>query len=88
MANEDALYGAVKYFLDRLQTDPDVYWFCGPGTQVFSLMCEAEAAHLGRDVEQVKTARMQDLQPAHRKREPEVERLRDLVDRLRRGEAA
>ena len=50
------LYEAVKYTLDRAQEDPDLGYYCGPGMQVFLLLCRAEAAHLGEPLEVVEMA--------------------------------
>ena len=80
---EAALYEAVKYSLDRSQTDPDFRYECGPGTQAFYLLCKAEAAYLGRPLKEVEKERRRYLQPAHRQREPEVELLRKRVKEIR-----
>jgi hypothetical protein len=78
-----ALCEAVKYVLDRSQTDPDLGYYLGPGTQAFYLLCKAEAAHLGKPLQEVEAQRRKDLQPAHCKREPEVLRLRKELDEAR-----
>jgi len=56
MPNPDsaaALYEAVKYVLDRSQTDPDLGYYLGPGMQAFYLLCKAEAAHLGKPLPEI-----------------------------------
>ncbi len=77
-----ALYEAVKYALDRSQTDPDLGYYLGPGTQAFYLLCKAEAAHLGQPLAEIEKERRRDLQPAHSKRAPEVLELRERVREL------
>lgn len=79
----EALYEAVKYVLDRSQTDPDLGYYLGPGMQAFYLLCKAEAAHLGRPLAEVEKERRRDLQPQHARREPEVVRLRNELEELR-----
>jgi hypothetical protein len=79
-----ALYKAVKYVLDRSQTDPDLGYQVGPGMQSFFLLCEAEAAFLGKPLTEVEPQRRKDLQPEHCKREPEVLRLRKELEEARR----
>jgi hypothetical protein len=78
----EGLYEAVKYVLDRSQTDPDLGYYIGPGTQAFYLLCKAEAAHTGKPLEQVERERGRDLQPEHSKRDPEVLTLRERVQEL------
>lgn len=78
-----ALYEAVKYVLDRSQTDPDLGYYLGPGMQAFYLLCKAEAAYLGKPLAEVEAQRRKDLQPAHCKRDPEVLRLRKELDEAR-----
>lgn len=79
-----ALYEAVKYVLDRSQTDPDLGYYLGPGMQAFYLLCKAEAAHLGKSLQEVEAQRCKDLQPAHCKRDPDVIRLRAELEEARR----
>jgi hypothetical protein len=81
-ANVD-LYAAVKHVLDQIQENPDVRYYCGWGTQIFYLLIRAEAAHLGKPLEEIENERMNDRQPSYRKREPEVLRLREKLDELR-----
>jgi len=78
------LLAAVSYTLDRIQEDPNLRYYAGYSTQVFYLLVRAEAAVLGKSVEDVEKTRRRDLQPAYRKTEPEVLRLRDQLDELRR----
>jgi hypothetical protein len=80
-----ALYEAVKYTLDRSQTDPDLGYYLGPGMQAFFLLCKAEAAFSGQPLADVEAGRRRDLQPAHRKREPEVLELRRRLEEAQRG---
>lgn len=79
----DQLYAAVKHTLDQIQENPDVHYYCGWGTQIFYLLIRAEAAHLGKPLDEVETERRKDRQPSYRRREPEVLRLRDKLDELR-----
>lgn len=48
---------AVKYVLDRAQTDADLGYLIGPGTQTFEMLCAAEAARTGEPIEAVKAKR-------------------------------
>ncbi len=79
---EEKLYAAVKYALDRGQKDPDFGYVCGWGSQTFKLLCQAEASYLGKDVEEVERERNRDLQPEHRRREPDLVVLRQKVSEL------
>lgn len=74
---------AVRYILDRIQTDPDFYWVSGPMTQTFHLLCVAESEFTGKRLDQVEAERSRDLQPPHRKRDPEVLTLRKELETLR-----
>lgn len=38
---------AVKYILDVLPGHPELSWYLGPGTEMFRLLCDAEAQRLG-----------------------------------------
>lgn len=75
---------AIKYTLMRIQTDPNVGYYCGVGTQVFYLLCKAEAVLDGRELAQVETDRRVNLIPAHRQQKPDVELLREDLEELRR----
>lgn len=74
---------AIRYLLNRIQTDPDMYYYCGWGTESFYRLCQAEAAITGEALKVVEGRRRKDLQPEHRKREPEVEVLRRMLDEAR-----
>lgn len=74
---------AVVYLLSRAQTDPDLGYLLGPGTESFERLCRAEAALLGEDVAAVRARRSRDLQPEHRWREPDVVVLRRERDAYR-----
>lgn len=76
-SERDQLYAAVKHTLDQIQENPDVGYYCGWGTQIFYLLIRAEAAHLGKPLDEVEAERRKDRQPAYRRRDPEVHRLRD-----------
>jgi hypothetical protein len=80
----DQLYAAVKHTLDQIQENPDLHYYAGYGTQVFYLLIRAEAAHLGKPLDEVEHERRKDRQPSYRRREPEVLRLRDQLGELRR----
>ncbi len=79
------LYRAVKYALDRSQTDPDFRWVCGWGTEAFHRLCNAEAAYLDKPLEEIERQRMIDLQPDYRKRDPEILVLRKRIEELEAG---
>lgn len=78
----EMLYAAVKHALDRSQVDPDFGYYCGPFTETYELLCAAEAAHLGRPVDEIKRWRGPDLQPLYRKRDPEVLNLRRAITQV------
>lgn len=82
--DREVLYAAVNHVLDQIQVNPDVRYYCGYGTQIFYLLVRAEAAFLGKDLQEVEASRRKDLQPSYRRREPEVINLRDKIDELRR----
>jgi hypothetical protein len=82
MSAQETLYRAVKYALDRTQTDPDFRWVCGWGTEAFHRLCVAEAEHLGKPLEEIEKTRTVDLQPDYRKREPEILVLRKRIEEL------
>lgn len=75
---------AVNYILDRIQTDPDVYYYLGPGTESFALLCAAEAARTGEPTDEVRKRRRKDLQPEYRRRQAKVV---ELEERIESGEA-
>jgi hypothetical protein len=83
IAAAPTLLKAVRYMLDRIQTDPNVRYYCGSGTQSFYELIQAEAAALGLPLAEVEAERRQDRQPPYRKVEPEVIRLREQLDELR-----
>ena len=56
-ALETALYEAVKYALDRQQTDGDFGYVAGWGTETFYRLVRAEAAFLGEEVPIVEARR-------------------------------
>lgn len=75
------LYDAIKYTLNRMQMEPEFRWHM-LDTETFARLTTAEAAYLGRDVDEVRALRERDLQPEYRVREPECvvnrDRVRDL----------
>lgn len=83
MTERDQLYAAVKHTLDQIQENPDVRYYCGWGTQIFYLLIQAEAAHLGKPLAEIEAERRKDRQPAHRRRAAEVLRLMEQRDALR-----
>lgn len=74
---------AITYVLDRAQTDPDLGYLVGPMTEVFRLLCQAEATARGESLGAVEARRGKSLVPPHREKRPEVLRLRDEAERLR-----
>jgi hypothetical protein len=74
---------AVKYLLDRVQHDPDLRYYCGPGTQAWHLLCWAEAARTGEPIEKVEAERARDLQPDYDRRKPRVVELETELKSLR-----
>lgn len=47
---------AIAYTLRRIQSDPNVGWYLGIGTQTFGLLTEAYATCYGQPLEQVRRA--------------------------------
>lgn len=78
----EALYRAVRHVLDRAQTDPDLGYQAGPGTEAFRLLVAAEAQHLGVDADELAVERGRDLQPAYRRRRARVLELQEQNDWL------
>lgn len=79
----DAAEKACEYILRRMQEDPDVRYYLGPGTESYRLLCVAAAEWTGMPLAEVERKCAIDCQPAHRKREPEVLRLRKEIEALR-----
>lgn len=79
------LYDAVSHILDRIQSDPDVHYYCGFGTETFARLCRAEAAVTGEPEAVVRERRSKDMQPGYRSRGPEVVELRERVRELERS---
>lgn len=75
---QDALYRAVKYALDRIQTDGDLGYIAGFGTETFRRLCVAEAAFLGQPYEKIETRRMEQRW----RREPVAVELRRRLDEI------
>lgn len=80
---ERLLYDAVRYALNRVQTDPEFRWHM-LHTETFERLVLAESAYTGRPKEEVSEARMQDRQPEYRRRD----RARCDLDRDRRHRGA
>lgn len=74
---------AVRYILNRRQTDPDLGYLIGSMTESFDLLCRAEAETTGKPLNEVASARRRDLQPEYRKRAAEVVTLRKELEALR-----
>jgi hypothetical protein len=78
---------ACAHILSLSQTNPDVGYLIGPATESFELLCAAQAEYTGEPLEQVERERGRDLQPEHRKRQPDVvvlkARVQDLIAALR-----
>jgi hypothetical protein len=75
----EALYGAVRYLLDRIQTDGDLGYAAGFGTEAHRLLCLAEAAHLGEAYAEVETKRRK----TSWRNEPRVLELQAELEKLR-----
>ena len=67
---------AIKYILERIQINPDLRYYAGPGSEIFHLLVQAEAEIENKTALEVETKRSEDTQPKHRKRKPEVLELR------------
>lgn len=86
---EEKLYAGIRYALTRVQTDPDVGYLV-LGSEMHDRLIVAEAAYFGEREGDVRERRCRDLQPSHRKREPDIvvlrrekEALEEEVARLR-----
>ena len=64
----------VTYLLDRMQSNADLYYEIGWGTQAFRLLCEAEAEATSVPVADV----MRKRQPCFDPRPPRHEEIRKL----------
>jgi hypothetical protein len=51
------VYEAVRYALDRIQSDADFGYQAGVGTEVFHRLCVAEAAFIGKPLEEIEAER-------------------------------
>lgn len=54
---------AVLYILRRIQTDPNVRYYLGPGSQAMYLLCQAEAEITGEPLELIERERSKFLRP-------------------------
>lgn len=80
----ETVYKAVRYMLDRIQDSPNVRYYCGPGTQMFYELIQAEAAFTGNPLADVEAARKVDMEPSYRKTRPRVLELEERLDDARR----
>lgn len=53
---EDQAKKAIRHMLDQIRDNPEIGWYCGFGTQAFSLLTEAHATLWGRDLEETREA--------------------------------
>jgi hypothetical protein len=72
------LYEAVRYALDRQQTDGDFGYYAGFGTETFYRLVRAEAAYLDEPVEVVQERRGKQ----HWRHEPRVLVLERQIEEL------
>jgi hypothetical protein len=56
-ARSEAAYAAVRFLLDRIQSDADTGYQLGWGCETFRQLCLAEAAHTGKPFEEIETER-------------------------------
>lgn len=71
---------AIRYVLDRVQTDSDFRWVM-MHTESMDRLVTAEAIILGVQKESHKESRQEDVRPANRP-EPTIKRLRRRVEQL------
>jgi len=71
---------AIRTVLDRVQNDPDVRHYLGPGSATFDLLCLAECELTGLSLDAVRERRS--ALPPERRREAEVKVLRKMRERL------
>ena len=69
---------AVKYVLDLVQHDPNLYLYCGPKTLAFQPLCEAEAQRRGESEAVVIERRSK--KEFDRWNRPEVEQIREELE--------
>lgn len=77
------LYDAVRYTLNRAQTEPEFRWHM-LHTEALERLIRAEAAYTGRSEDEVRAARNTDKQPEHRRRRAECDVNRERVSQLER----
>jgi hypothetical protein len=85
LTKAETVYRAVKYVLDRIQDSPNVYYYCGPGTQIFLELIRAESAFKERPLAEIEKERKQDMEPSYRKTRPRVLDLEDRLTEARRN---
>jgi hypothetical protein len=56
-ARSEAAYAAVRFLLDRIQSDADTGYQLGWGCETFRQLCLAEAAHTGKPFEEIEAER-------------------------------
>ncbi|MFZ4776798.1 MAG: hypothetical protein ACOYM3_15615 [Terrimicrobiaceae bacterium] len=56
LKTEDKKTRAILYALGRIADEPHIAWYCGVGTQVWSLLTEALAAAHGKSVREIRSA--------------------------------
>jgi hypothetical protein len=72
---------AVWHLYRRIQRDPNINWYCGSMTETLRLTCEAIAAEIEEDPEEVvRRAICVQLD------DPQVERLRKQLEEIEDGE--
>jgi len=72
------MYGAVKYALDRQQTNADFGYYAGPLTETFDRLVRAEASYLGEPVEVIEKRRSKQQD----RRQPRVVELEERIEQL------
>jgi hypothetical protein len=74
---------AISYALTQVQTRADFHYVCCPFTQLFALLCEAEAELTGRPVDEVRAARSKTTFTGKSR----VEELQEKVEQLEEEKA-
>lgn len=80
---ETQLYEAIRYALDRGQSDPDFRYHM-IGSETHERLIAAEALYLNEEPPTVRARRTQDRQPSYRRQEPREITLQAEIDDLER----
>ena len=82
--NAERLYlETIAHVVRRIQTDPDVRYLFGSGTESFDMLALCVSSSTGKSLSDARKLVNADCQPEHRRREPEVVELRNKLHACR-----